>query len=53
MGATEHSFSGVVADAQMTFCGRPTLYPALPAEKAQPEAVAELLGVVRSFAYPS
>jgi len=53
VGATEHSFSGVAADAKVTFCGRPTLYVALPAEKARAEAVAELLGVVRSFAYPS
>lgn len=53
MGATEHSFTGVVADAQMTFCGRPTLYLALPAEKTRPEAVVEALRVVHAFAYPA
>jgi hypothetical protein len=53
LGVTEHSFSGVVADAQVTFCGRPTFYLALPADKARAEVVVELLGVVRSFAYPS
>jgi hypothetical protein len=52
LGFTEHSFSGVVADAQVTFCGRPTLYLALPAERTRPEAVVEVLRVVRSFAYP-
>lgn len=53
LGATEHSFSGVAADAKVTFCGRPTIYVALPADKARAEAVAELLGLVRSFAYPT
>lgn len=53
MGATEHSFSGVVADAQVTFCGRPTLYLALPADKTRPEAVVEALRVVHAFAYPT
>lgn len=51
--ATEHSFSGVVADAQVTFCGRPTVYLALPAERTRPEAVVEVLRVVRTFAYPT
>jgi hypothetical protein len=53
LGMTKHSFSGVVADAQVTFCGRPTLYLALPAEKTRPEAVVEALRAVRSFAYPA
>lgn len=53
IGGTEHSFSGVVADAQVTFCGRPTLYLALPADKTSPEAVAEALQVVHAFAYPT
>ena len=52
LSVAEHSFSGVVADAQVTFCGRPTLYLALPADKTRSEAVAEVLRVVRSFAYP-
>lgn len=53
LGMTEHSFSGVVADAQVTFCGRPTFYLALPAERTRPEAVVEALRAVRSFAYPA
>lgn len=53
MGATEHSFSGVVADAQVTFCGRPTLYLALPADKTRPEAMVEALRLVHAFAYPT
>lgn len=53
MGAAEHSFSGVAADARVTFCGRPTLYLALPADNTRPEAVVEVLRVVRTFAYPT
>jgi hypothetical protein len=53
LGMTEHSFSGVVADAQVTFCGRPTFYLALPADKTRPEAVVEALRAVRTFAYPA
>lgn len=52
MGATEHSFSGVVADAQVTFCGRPTLLCALPTDSASAGQVRDLLSVVKGFAYP-
>lgn len=53
LGMTEHSFYGVMADSQVTFCGRPTFYLALPADKTRPEAVVEALRAVRSFAYPA
>ena len=53
LGVAEHSFSGVVADAQVTFCGRPTVYLALQADQTSPEAVAEALRVVHAFAYPT
>lgn len=53
LGATEHSFSGIVADAQVTFRGRPTLYLALPAETTSPAQVRKCLAKVRAFAYPA
>jgi hypothetical protein len=53
VGTAEHSFSGVVTDARVTFCGRPTVYLALSADKTSPEAVAEALRVVHAFAYPT
>lgn len=52
LGTTEHSFSGVVADARVTFCGRPTLYLALPADSASAGQVRAVLSVVEGFAYP-
>lgn len=53
LGATEHSFSGVVASAKVTFCGRPTLYLALPAKSTHPAQVRKCLETVRAFAYPA
>ncbi|MES2950467.1 MAG: hypothetical protein V4858_18130 [Pseudomonadota bacterium] len=48
---TEHSFFGNVADAQVTFRGRTTLYLALPADSASAGQVRVLLSVVKGFAY--
>lgn len=53
LGATEHSFSGVAADALVTFCGRPTLFVVLPATSMKPAQVAACLHMVKTFAYPT
>jgi hypothetical protein len=52
LGGPEHSFSGLVADPKVTFCGRPTLYVALPAETTPPAKVWGCLATVKDFAYP-
>lgn len=44
---------GVVADPAVTFCGRPTLFAALPVGAATVEDVAAALTLVREFAYPT
>ncbi len=44
---------GVVADPAVTFCGRPTLFAALPAGSATVGDVGAALTLVRDFAYPS
>ena len=43
---------GIVADPAVTFCGRPTLFVALPAASTTPEHVSDVLDGVRGFAYP-
>jgi hypothetical protein len=45
--------AGIVADPAVTFCGRPTLFVALPAETTTPDGVRAVLSMVRAFAYPS
>jgi hypothetical protein len=46
------SHVGIVADRAVTFCGRPTLFVALPVESTTPEHVSNVLNSVRGFAYP-
>lgn len=43
---------GIIADRAVTFCGRPTLFVALPAASTTPEHVSDVLDGVRGFAYP-
>lgn len=43
---------GIVADPAVTFCGRPTLFLALPAASATSDNVRDVLRLVRGFAYP-
>jgi hypothetical protein len=45
--------AGIVADPAVTFCGRPTLFVALPAETTTRDEVRAALSMVRAFAYPS
>jgi hypothetical protein len=47
------SLAGIVADPAVTFCGRPTLFVALPAETTTPDGVRAVSSMVRAFAYPS
>jgi hypothetical protein len=44
--------AGIVADPSVTFCGRPTLFVALPAASSSSEQVRDVLRSVRGFAYP-
>jgi hypothetical protein len=44
---------GVVVDPAVTFCGRPTLFAALPVGAATVEDVAAVLTLVQEFAYPA
>lgn len=53
LGVAEHSFSGVVADTRVTFCGLPTLYLAVPAESMRPAQVRKCLSTFKAFAYPA
>lgn len=46
------SLAGIVAEPSMTFCGRPTLFVALPAASSTPQQVSDVLCLVRGFAYP-
>jgi hypothetical protein len=48
----EHSFFGVVADPGVTFCGRPTLFVALPVGHVSAREVQTVLAAIKSFAYP-
>lgn len=43
---------GIVADRAVTFCGRPTLFVALPAASSTAQQVSDVLRLVRGFAYP-
>lgn len=57
--ALDHALRGrsamvaVVTDPAVTFCGRPTLFAALPVGAATVEDVATALTLVREFAYPT
>lgn len=44
--------AGIVADPAVTFCGRPTLFVALPAASSTGQQVSDVLRLVRGFAYP-
>lgn len=44
--------AGIVAEPSMTFCGRPTLFVALPAASSTPQQVSDVMCLVRGFAYP-
>lgn len=46
------SHVGIVADRAVTFCGRPTLFVALPAASSTQQQVSDVLRLVRGFAYP-
>lgn len=43
---------GVVSDGRTTFCGRPTVFVALPAS-VRPETARRVMTCLRDFAYPS
>ncbi len=43
---------GIVADPKLTFCGRPTLFVALPVRSTTTEMTRSLLHAIKGFAYP-
>lgn len=51
--SVEGALLGVAADPKVTFCGRPTLFVALPAQATNPALMDELMTSIRKFAYSS